>query len=203
MKRPSAPMVVSLIALVFSMSGGALAAHQYLLTSINQIRPGVLAQIRSKAAVGAPGAAGAASTVAGPAGASVAGPRGEAGASSTVPGPAGLAGTPGEVGPRGESVVGPRGEAGASSVFVVEERVAELRELYVGEQLSTAATCPEGSTPVGGSFQSEPEGVGVVIGSYPNTAGGWATSIEVTHLPPTTHTGLPEATFLVWADCTR
>jgi hypothetical protein len=196
-------VIAAIVAALVSASG-SFAASQWVITKITQIRPGVLAQIRSKAAVGAPGATGAngaASTVPGPAGAAstVAGPRGEAGAASTVPGPAGLAGTPGEVGPRGESVVGPRGEAGASSVFVVEARVAELRELYVGQQLATAATCPEGSTPVGGSFQSEPEGVGFVIGSYPNTANGWATSIEVTHPPAWP----AEATFLAWADCIR
>lgn len=152
MKRPSAPMVVSLIALVFSMSGGALAAHQYLLTSINQIRPGVLAQIRSKAAVvgpvGTPGASG------------------SPGAASTVPGPEGRPGAAGGtiIGPPGESVVGPQGEAGprggsGSAFQQVREYEATSSPLAPGEHRDEGieARCPEGSRPIGGGYvASEP-----------------------------------------------
>jgi hypothetical protein len=81
--------VVSLIATVavaFAMSGGALAAKKYLITSTKQISPGVLKKLK-----GAKGPAG-------PVGS--AGPVGPAG-------PAGPAGAKGDSGP-----VGPQGPAG-------------------------------------------------------------------------------------------
>lgn len=71
MKRPSPALVVSVIALIFSMTGGALAVQSYVITKIGQIRPAVLAQIRSKATGAAqPTVAG----PAGPAGSTVVGP---------------------------------------------------------------------------------------------------------------------------------
>jgi hypothetical protein len=77
------------LALFFSMSGGALAAGHYLITSTKQIKPSVLSALKGK-----PGAAGAngATGVAGPAG------------------PAGVAGAKGEAGPQGPQ--GPQGEPG-------------------------------------------------------------------------------------------
>ena len=70
--------VVATFALVFAMSGGALAATHYLITSTKQIKPSVLASLKGKAgANGAQGAAGAQGP-AGPAGA--AGAKGENGA---------------------------------------------------------------------------------------------------------------------------
>jgi hypothetical protein len=144
---------------------------------------------------------------AGPAGnpgKSIVGPQGEPGQSiegaagpvgESVRGPEGKTGPRGE---RGESIVGP------SSVFVVEERITELRELYIGQRLSSAATCPEGSTPIGGGgFRSEPEDIGVITSTGPNEANGWATTIEVTHPPTPAYTGAVEATFVVWANCIR
>jgi hypothetical protein len=208
MKRPSPAMIVALTALVFSMGGTAIAAKHYLITSTGQIAPSVLRKLEAHTTVGAPvgtvGTPTAGST--GPAGPE--GKQGPPGNGVTVIGPSGLQGVEGlrgpvgpagEAGPRGErgeSVTGPRGP---SSVFVVEEKSTELKELYVGQRLSTAATCPSGSTPVGGSLQTEPEGVGVVIGSFPNGENGWATSIEVTRPPAYPAT----ATFVVWADCTE
>jgi len=205
MKRPSPAMIVALTALVFSMGGTAIAAKHYLITSTNQIKPSVLRALEKRldpnprvgtSLTGSTGATG-------PEGKE--GKQGAPGIGVTVIGPSGLQGVEGqrgpvgpagEAGPRGESVTGPRGP---SSVFVVEEKSTELKELYVGQRLSTAATCPTGSTPVGGSLQTEPEGVGVVIGSFPNGENGWATSIEVTRPPVYPAT----ATFVVWADCTE
>ena len=73
--------VVATFALVFAMSGGALAASKYLITSSKQIKPSVLASLKGKAgANGAQGAAGAQGP-AGPAGAK--GENGAAGANGT------------------------------------------------------------------------------------------------------------------------
>ena len=58
--------VAATLALVFAMSGGALAAKHYLINSTNQINPKVLKKLkgnagpRGRGAAGAPGAAGAA-----------------------------------------------------------------------------------------------------------------------------------------------
>lgn len=193
-------VVAALVSALVSASG-TYAASRVIITSTRQISPPVLAQLaRLKAKT---------SYVQGPAGpagpegkaSSVPGPQGPPGVS--VIGPSGLQGVEGQRGPvgetgprgeRGESVTGPRGP---SSMFVVKEKATELKELYVGQRLSTAATCPSGSTPVGGSFRTEPEGVGVFIGSYPNEANGWATAIEVTRPPTYPAT----ATFVVWANC--
>ena len=74
--------VVATFALVFAMSGGALAASKFLITSTKQIKPSVLASLKGKAgANGAQGAAGAQGP-AGPAGAK--GENGAAGANGSA-----------------------------------------------------------------------------------------------------------------------
>jgi hypothetical protein len=77
--------VTATLALVFSMSGGALAANHYLISSTKQIKPSVLKSLKGNAGGnGAPGATG----PTGPAGPSgSAGSQGKEGA----PGPAGSA----------------------------------------------------------------------------------------------------------------
>ncbi len=81
--------VVATFALVFAMSGGALAATHYLITSTKQIKPSVLASLKGKA--GAAGTQGAA------------GPQGPAGPAGAK-GENGAAGTNGTVGANGTSV---------------------------------------------------------------------------------------------------
>jgi hypothetical protein len=73
--------VVATLALVFAMSGGALAAKHYLVTSTKQIKPSVLKTLRGKTgprgAAGANGATGATGAT---------GPGGPAGPSGTIAG---------------------------------------------------------------------------------------------------------------------
>ena len=69
--------VTATLALVFAMSGGALAASHYLITSTKQIKPSVLSSLKGKA-----------------------GPAGPAGANGTN-GANGTPGGPGEKGPQG------------------------------------------------------------------------------------------------------
>jgi hypothetical protein len=99
--RINATTVAAVLALVFAMTGGALAAKKYLITSTKQISPSVLKSLQGKAGpAGANGAQG----PAGPPGAGTAGP----------PGPAGAAGGRGETGPAGAT--GPKGEKGEKGV---------------------------------------------------------------------------------------
>jgi Collagen triple helix repeat (20 copies) len=86
-RRLNYPTVVSTLALLFALSGGALAAQHYLIDSTRQISPTVLKALRGRH---------------GPTGPT--GPTGPQGA----PGPAGLQGVPGSPGP-----AGPQGLAGA------------------------------------------------------------------------------------------
>jgi hypothetical protein len=122
------------IALVFAMSGGALAATHYIITSKKQIKPSVLAQLKGNA---------------GPAG-----PAGSAGPTGPT-GPAGLPGAAGKEGTNGKSVTaatenpGKNCAAGGSS-FEIEGSGAKH---YVcnGEKgiLHPGETLPEGATETG------------------------------------------------------
>lgn len=94
-KRLTYANVTATLALVFAMTGGAFAAHRYLISSTKEISPQVL-----KALKGHNGKNGAA------------GPQGPAGSA----GPAGLQGPAGPQGPKGENgkngATGPTGPAG-------------------------------------------------------------------------------------------
>lgn len=86
--RLSYANVTASVALFFALSGGALAASHYLITSTRQIKPSVLSALKGAAGkagpAGAPGAAGAP----GPAGANgvgSAGPEGKAGGNGVSP----------------------------------------------------------------------------------------------------------------------
>jgi Collagen triple helix repeat (20 copies) len=85
-RRLSYANVAATLALFLSMSGGAMAARHYLITSTKQIKPSVLKQLRGKR--GRTGAKG------------VTGPRGRTGAKGTT-GPQGPQGSPGVEGQRG------------------------------------------------------------------------------------------------------
>jgi hypothetical protein len=99
-KHLSYANVVATMALVFAMSGSALAAKHYLITSTGQISPKVLEKLTGKA--GNTGALGAQ------------GPTGAAGKEGT-PGAAGKEGTPGKEGaPGGDGAQGATGATGSA-----------------------------------------------------------------------------------------
>jgi hypothetical protein len=91
--------IVATLALLFAMSGGAMAANHYLISSTRQISPKVLKKLKGKTGktgrTGRTGATGAA------------GPAGPAGApgqkAASVPGPRGQEGKEGPPGPQGPS----------------------------------------------------------------------------------------------------
>jgi hypothetical protein len=95
MRRPlSYANVVATLALVFAMSGGALAANHYLINSTKQINPKVLKKLKGAVGkAGLPGAGGLAGT----------------------PGSAGKEGTGGKEGKEGKS--GPEGEPGSARAY--------------------------------------------------------------------------------------
>ena len=95
-RRLSYANVTATLALVFAMSGGAMAANHYLINSTKQINPKVLKKLTGKA--GAPGATGA------------------TGATGAV-GPAGSPGTAGAKGEKGET--GLKGETGEAAPHVM------------------------------------------------------------------------------------
>src|ERR1039458_3419482 len=90
--------VTATLALVFSMSGGALAANSYLINSTKQINPNVLKRLTGKSGpVGSTGDEG---------------PQGQEGllGQEGLPGqegPRGEQGVPGEAGPEGQSALTP------------------------------------------------------------------------------------------------
>ena len=110
--------VVATFALLFAMSGGALAAKHYLVSSTSQISPKVLKELKGKA--GARGAAGSAGP-SGPAGA--AGNNGTPGATGKE-GPQGIQGVEGKLAgntPRWHAT----SEAGASEAAPVKTTLLE------------------------------------------------------------------------------
>jgi Collagen triple helix repeat (20 copies) len=94
-RRLSYANVVATLALVFAMSGGALAATHYLVTSTKQISPKVLKSLKgAKGTNGINGVAGAAGSQGPQGGAGPAGPTGPAGSQ-------GVKGETGATGPEG------------------------------------------------------------------------------------------------------
>ena len=125
--------VVATFALVFAMSGGALAAGHYLLTSTGQVSPKVLKALKGKSGpAGAPGPQGAQGAQ---------GPKGEAGA----PGARGETGAKGETGATGAAgVAGARGATGAAGA--------------TGSPWTAGGTLPSGQSETGTWASSGPAG---------------------------------------------
>jgi hypothetical protein len=152
MRRPSAALVISIVALVLATTGTGLAASKYLITSSSQVRAGSLAasDLSAKArkqlrgATGAKGATGTrgATGPTGPAGATGAtGPTGAAGPQ----GPTGDAGPAGPQGPKGDT--GAAGPTGPSDAWVYDDLGPD-----------TAMTLPAGAYTVSGTvYFANPE----------------------------------------------
>lgn len=166
MKRPSPSMVVSLIALVFSMTGTGLAASRYVISSTSQIKPSVLHKLEKPALAATPAQPG---------------PQGERGPE----GKAGATGLTGSQGPGGESVRGPKGEPGergevgeTGGLFLrVTQHESAPYEIAPGEHRTEGleVRCPEGQVPVSGAYEvSEP--TVRVYSSRPASNTGWEVS---------------------------
>lgn len=137
-RRLSYANVAATLALVFSMSGGAIAARHYLITSTQQIKPSVLRKLHG--ATGARGATGATGS------AGAAGPRGETGST----GPKGTtAGT--IVASQGPSKVILSDAATGLEVATRESFPAfEFRNRNASDKLTvTGIVLPEGGAPEG------------------------------------------------------
>jgi hypothetical protein len=115
-RRLSYANIVATLALVFSMSGGALAASHYLVTSTKQIKPSVLKALKVRGKTGPAGPAGPAG-VAGVAG--VAGKEGAAGKQ----GPTGKEGSEGKQGKEGPLVaILPSGKTETGTFYASQYR---------------------------------------------------------------------------------
>jgi Collagen triple helix repeat (20 copies) len=111
-KRLSYANITATLALVFAMSGGAMAANSYLINSTKQINPKVLKKLTGK-----PGKNG------------IAGANGATGAT----GPTGPAGSPGTAGAKGETgLKGEKGETGLKG----EAGLSALSTLPAGDSES-------------------------------------------------------------------
>jgi hypothetical protein len=117
LRRPSPALILAIVALVLALTGSAIAAKRYLITSTKQISPAALKELAKLSGGGGTGAVGAT----GPAGATGApgatGGAGETGAAGPTgaegaKGPTGDKGPTGEPGPQG--VPGPQGPPGTS-----------------------------------------------------------------------------------------
>ncbi len=137
--------VVATFALVFAMSGGALAAKHYLISSTKQIKPSVLKQLKGNTGKAGP---------AGPAGST--GPAGHTGAT-------GLTGPPGKEGPAGPTNLSPLkevyGEVGEPEEVEIEEGARKGQTAW--EALSFAA-CPKGENVISGGAYIKGEGAPVL-----------------------------------------
>ena len=157
--------VTATLALVLALSGGALAASHYLITSTTQISPKVLKQLAavqgpkgSKGAAGATGQSGPVGPLGplGPAGArgpagsegkhGGRGPRGPAGIVTTQKGARGERGEPGPPGERGE-----RGETGEAGSALAYAQITEMGSVPQSKNFEAAVVEELGGT-AGGIF---------------------------------------------------
>jgi hypothetical protein len=133
--------VAMTLALVFAMSGGALAASKFLITSTKQIKPSVLSSLKGKA--GRAGTTGAQGPV-GPAG--VTGPQGPAGPG----GPAGAVGAKGEDGTSVTSASASKSECSEGGTkFTSASGTSKACNGKEGSPWTAGGTLPSGKTETG------------------------------------------------------
>jgi hypothetical protein len=173
--------VVATTALVFAMSGGALAASHYLIDSTKQINPTVLKQLKAKGATGpagAPGAAGpqGAQGPAGPSGSPGAGEQGLPGQPGErgLPGLQGAMGAPGAKGETGApGAKGEQGSPGISEYQVVDGSFENSSQTGINEARASA-TCPAGKSVIGGGDSTAGDNADVyIVSSAPNGTAEW------------------------------
>lgn len=122
--RLSYANVIATLALVFALSGGALAASHYLINSTKQISPAVLRALRGRTGPTGP-----------------AGPQGDAGAQGSQ-GATGPHGVHGPTGPAG--IQGPMGVPGEAGAVAAESSAYA----YVEPPCEGCGELPEGFTPL-------------------------------------------------------
>lgn len=190
-ERFGVPGILSVLALVFAMAGGAYAAKGVIITKLSQIKPSVQKQLQGK--TGPQGPAGAAGAQ---------GPEGKQG-------PAGKEGVEGKQGPEGKE--GKEGKAGASVVATeveVGESECEKRggsKFKVGASPATFA-CNGKEGPEGKEGKEGKEGSPWVAGQAPAGAvlkGTWtlpqysaAAAGEAIPVPISTGVPLSTASFV-------
>jgi len=152
MRRPSRAVLIALLALFFSLAGGAFAAGQVVINDINQIKPSVLDQIVKKAR-GPRGPAGPAGPKGNP---GPAGPKGSKGDN----GPKGPKGDKGDKGPKGDTGPrgpkgdrGPQGPAGPETLPDLQVEASPIVPLAAGAAAQATASCSSNYRSISGGFQ--------------------------------------------------
>jgi hypothetical protein len=125
-RRLSYANVTATLALFFAISGGAMAASHYLITSTKQISPKVLTKLTGKP-----------------------GKNGIAGANGAT----GAAGATGKEGPPGkEGLKGEEGKAGAPGATDAVTRYGGEESVPTGDEVGSYAVCESGEAVTGGGY---------------------------------------------------
>jgi hypothetical protein len=161
-RKPSTATILALCAVFIALGGTAVAASHFLITSTNQIAPGVL-----RALHGARGPAGAKGGT---------GPHGPAGRQGAQ-GPTGARGPTGAQGPQGTT--GPQGPAAQLSLLtaVGGPTTTVCASTMACSTASSVATCPTGTRVVSGGIleQTGADGGLESLASSDRTA--WITAV--------------------------